>query len=533
MSDQILRSFKLPSTKLAVVHGSIQIRTVTSCATGNMKRSLSDLGEDILIYNVCTLLAIKDMRSLAETCHFFYHMLSTNAAYHLMYVKRFGSYGPFSAESHNWKELYTLHSSRLLSLYTWGSGGNGRLGYLVKDKPSNVRSLRTLGISRPCKTENFDGSIIQSITAGGYSFQILSDGQIFCTGTSTSHIAHQSPPGPLEKDSLASPDPKLMSPQLVPSCKRESKFVLKLTTPHNKEIVSISSGRQHFVALDDDGRLLTWDTGMECWDIGVYLTFPFAFGRISRISAGWNSTACYFVNIGLVVVHSRENSIFSGQSEDWPTAEAIFSIVPNLQSVIDFVALENCIVFIDRSGSLKRYDFPDEGASCGNIESLQSFDEWLIQRSMKVNSNVSFTKIVGCFKTFVVFTDDGLILIGKKQQHLFSMEVPRKLQNESIIDIVVGDYHYLAITKNGDLLSWGLELQSNGCLGLGSETDTGVMQEEGTSLRVVDPTVVSKQNTNGQWLRIAAAGWHSCAVYVGKSPMTSSAALIDCSRDPI
>ncbi|PVH16116.1 uncharacterized protein CXQ87_003980 [Candidozyma duobushaemuli] len=210
--------------------------------------------------------------------------------------------------------------------------------------------------------------------------------------------------------------------------------------------------------------------------------------------------------------------MITGQSEDWPTAEAIFSIVPNSQSVIDFVALENCVVFIDQSGSLKRYVFPDEGATCGSVESLESFNEWLIYRSIKKNSNVAFTKIVGCFKTFVVFTDDGSIVIGKKQEHSFSMEVPRKLQNESIVDIVVGDYHYLAITKNGDLLSWGLESQSNGCLGLGSETDTGVMQEEGTSLRVVDPTVVPKQNTNGQWLRIAAAGWHSCAVYVNKSP---------------
>lgn len=483
-----------------------------------MKKGLSDLGEDILIYNVCTLLAIKDMRSLAETCKFFYHMLSTNAAYHLMYVKRFGSYGPFRAESHNWKDLYTLHSSRLVSLYTWGSGGNGRLGYLVKDKPSYVRSLRTLGISRPCKTENFDGSIIQSITAGGYSFQILSEGQIFCTGTATSHIGHLSPPGPLRKDSLAFPNPYLTSPNQLKSCKRESKFVLKLTIPPRKEITSISSGRQHFVALDDEGRLLTWDTGMECWDIGVYLSFPFAFGRISRISAGWNSTACYFGNFGLVVVHSRKNSLITGQSDHWPTAEAKFSIVPNLRSVIDFVALDNCIVFIDQSGSLKTYVFPIEGATCGSIESLKSFDEWLIHRSLKKNSNVAFTKVVGCFKTFVVFTDDGLIVIGKKQQHLFSMEIPEKLQNESIVDIVVGDYHYLAITKKGDLLSWGLELQSNGCLGLGSETDAGPMQEEGTSLRVVDPTVVPKQNTNGQWLRIAAAGWHSCAVYVNESP---------------
>lgn len=481
---------------------------------------LIDLGEDVLVSNVCLFIAVEDIQRLAKTSRAFYQILTTNAAYHLMFLKKFGFYSPFDVESHDWKVLYQLHSSKNVSFYTWGSGGNGRLGYLVKDVSSNSRALRTLGTSRPCKVGSFDGSLLQSISAGGYSFQILSEGRIYCTGTSFSHIGHLSPPGPLSKDNHALHSSVVDSPEGVD--KRISKFVVRMKTPPNSAIVSLSSGRQHFVALDDEGRILTWDTGMEEWDMGAYLDFPFLSARASRVSAGWDSTVCYFGKIGLVVVHSRENVTVGSRHRGWPTSKAIYFIIPDLLKVIDFVALEGCVIFINMTGSLKVYKNPSAGGTCGTVQNLYSFDEWLIQKSLKINVSLSFTKIVGCFRTFVLFTDDGLILLGRKNGDDFLLEYPSELQERLITDIVVGDYHFLATTKDGELLSWGLELQSNGCLGLGRQGfENSSMREEGLSVRVDSPTLLAKPSNSGKWLGVAAAGWHSGALYVDTSSVSS------------
>lgn len=477
---------------------------------------LIDLGEDVLVSNVCLFIGVEDIQRLAKTSRAFYQILTTNAAYHLMFLKKFGFYSPFDVGSHDWKVLFGLHSSRNVSFYTWGSGGNGRLGYLVKDVSSNSRSLRTLGTSRPCKVGSFDGSLIQSISAGGFSFQILSEGRIYSTGTSFSHLRHLSPPGPLSKDNHALHSSIVDESEGVD--KRISKFVVRMKTPPNSTIVSLSSGRQHFVALDDEGRILTWDTGMEEWDMGAYLDFPSLPGRASRISAGWDSTVCSFGKIGLVVVHSRENIMVGSHRCGWPTSKAIYSTIPGLSKAIDFVALEGCVIYIDFTGLVKVYYYSSAGGTCGKVENLNSFDEWLIQKSLGTNVSHSFTKIVGCFRTFVLFTDDGLILLGKKNGDDFIMEYPSELQEKLITDIVVGDYHFLATTKDGELLSWGLELQSNGCLGLGRQGfENSSVREEGLSVRVDSPTLLPKPSKSGQWLGAAAAGWHSGALYVDNS----------------
>jgi SCF-associated factor 1 len=44
-----------------------------------------------------------------------------------------------------------------------------------------------------------------------------------------------------------------------------------------------------------------------------------------------------------------------------------------------------------------------------------------------------------------------------------------ELQNRSVISIVLGDYHYGALTSDGQLLTWGQ--YSHGALGLGMPTD--------------------------------------------------------------
>lgn len=480
-----------------------------------MKSSIQVLGEDIILENICQYLAVTDIKALASCCKALREMLSTNAAYHLMFLKMFGSYGPFGVDSYDWKSLFEWHSSKLVSLFTWGSGGNGRLGYLLKEILKSALSLRTLGVCHPCKVANFDGMTLQSLLAGGFSFQVLAEGQIFSTGVSIAmnHRFHQ--PGPSQNDYVdAVAIRKLQGPNTVSL--NESSLVTRMKLPRDRIITAISSGRQHFVALDDRGQVLTWDNGTEDWTVGVYLNFNIPRSFVTRVKAGWNSTACYLPQSGLLVILSRENVRVDANLKEWPSANAIYRIVPKLKHLVDFIALDGCVVFIDESGCLKLYTIDGENQLIENPQGVSEFNEWLTRRDSRGGSCASFTKLVGCFKTLVTFTNEGLVLIGKFDDEKFRLTIIPELQNRSIVDVAVGDYHFLALTVDGELLSWGLELQKNGCLGLGDASsfkDPLIVREEGRSFRVLKPTVIKKPKESGRWLRLAGAGWHSGAFF--------------------
>jgi SCF-associated factor 1 len=114
-------------------------------------------------------------------------------------------------------------------------------------------------------------------------------------------------------------------------------------------------------------------------------------------------------------------------------------------------------------------------------------------------------------------------------------EIIPELQNRSVISIVLGDYHYGALTSDGQLLTWGE--YSNGALGLGLPTGLpvgspgGYMTEEQRNQsrlsewgpleppRVVSPSPVHFNhglNPGGRRYCFAAtaAGWHTGALVI-------------------
>ncbi|KAF8749144.1 rcc1 blip-ii [Rhizoctonia solani] len=72
------------------------------------------------------------------------------------------------------------------------------------------------------------------------------------------------------------------------------------------------------------------------------------------------------------------------------------------------------------------------------------------------------------FRTFVVYSTVGssVVLLGDDHDNPRSPKIIPELQNRGVISVVLGDYHYCALTSNGELFSWGK--YSNGALGLGS-----------------------------------------------------------------
>lgn len=110
------------------------------------------------------------------------------------------------------------------------------------------------------------------------------------------------------------------------------------------------------------------------------------------------------------------------------------------------------------------------------------------------------------------------------------------LQNRGVISVVLGDYHYGALTVDGKLLTWGA--YSKGALGLGDPTKIPVGQPGGFAtedqlqrattrwriLRQPPPNVVvptevrfdhgEKRRRERYCFAAAAAGWHMGALVI-------------------
>jgi len=77
------------------------------------------------------------------------------------------------------------------------------------------------------------------------------------------------------------------------------------------------------------------------------------------------------------------------------------------------------------------------------------------------------------FQTFVAYSpgSSSVVLLGSHDTNADSTpSILPALQNKDVISVVLGDYHYGALTSTGKLLTWGR--YSRGALGLG---DPGVI----------------------------------------------------------
>lgn len=570
--------------------------------------TLNDLGEDIICSNIAIHLSPEDIFSLSLVSHSFYCYLTTNDIFHLLYLKKFGSKPtPLNLSNYNWKELFKLRSSNQVQLYTWGSSQLGRLGYLLSEAPSeNITNSGILkNVHTPTNLVTFNGIIVSDISAGGFSFQILTnEGDLYFTGVDWKKGERSTlTPGPFEAfdykptaasiphvESLGSRrslngmlmpfmgrryDRNIEVPTSNPSSDRQSNsnltkppeqldlslpsqtgstvkhqkkvketnLVTKLLLPDNPEfpdryIISISSGREHIIAIDNYQNIISWDTGNTS-NVGVHINFEgLKYNSINKISAGWNLLACYINHIGIVVWYSRSSVTKESFEDNTMCSNANYLIIPNTGNckIDDFHAGCDFILYI-KDGLLMRFNLHTYGYASGSTDinlvedpfPVLGFDQWLNNYNIDNNGKASFTKITGCYNNFSVFTNDGMVLLGKKVSTEEESEEPPiiipQLQKNHIIHVVMGDYHYMALTDEGDLYSWGTESSRCGCLGLGAK-DQFISQNSsnsvvtdlgpGKGMLVHNPSLVKSPSANGKWLAITASGWNSGGIFIPK-----------------
>ncbi|KAK6202860.1 regulator of chromosome condensation 1/beta-lactamase-inhibitor protein II [Scheffersomyces amazonensis] len=336
-----------------------------------------------------------------------------------------------------------------------------------------------------------------------------------------------------------------ISPSSKPNVK-ESEFVTKLKLPpwheekdFKRKIISISSGREHILALDNYNNLYTWDSGTRT-DVGIRLKFPGLdiIDPIEKIVAGWNLSGCYIESIGLIIWYTRIP--FSEEQfklNDFSSETKYFIIPGTRHNIIDFALGADLVLFIKKSDkklyklqfSVHEFARTEVGINIviPEIESLDSFNNWLKNYNIYNGLNSNFSKVSCCFNNFVVFTDHDSILLGSKSDdnvdanNLDTVKVIEELQHQNIKSIEIGDYHYLALTTDGNVLSWGIDSKNCGCLGLGPKEkikdiygSNSIQDHQERGFTATKPLMVKNPPYPGKWLAIAANGWHSGGIYV-------------------
>ncbi|CDK24192.1 unnamed protein product [Kuraishia capsulata CBS 1993] len=504
---------------------------------------LFDLGEDVITGNLIPLLEPKDIQNLGQTCRYARSIVNQGIVWREMYHKTFGKAPtPYSLTELKWPQLYKLRKDA--NLYTWGKF-DGRLGLSRDAFPEGI-----MPGSVPWPVELFHIPLAD-VTCGGLSFQVLtSDGDLYCTGSFHSAF-RKGAPGPIERDSLRRMDdgagsadhrllrelpqaviPHMRGPHrpgvmMMPDVKRANEIsatkktakkvdtkqglLFQLLTEGTAKIIAVSSGRQHVLALDNDGEVWTWDTDFLEDSVGVKLKFPglrsgsiFSVSSpILKIRAGWNMSSVYALNLGIVVWMCRKKMSRSSQRSEG--LEALYVVIPETAStsdddkVVDYVCLDNELVYLKGSGklfSIKVHRDAESGETLlGRLLPLASKLKKVLSRTDKI------TRLSGSFRTLVAFTlEDHVIVLRQENGQEMEDAVPRiyeELQNVECVSVAVGDWHYMALLKSGKVLTWGLN--NGGCLGNG---DLGVK-------RIDSPTEVKVE---GKVLAIAAGGWQSGAI---------------------
>lgn len=303
---------------------------------------------------------------------------------------------------------------------------------------------------------------------------------------------------------------------------KESDSIKPLRLPYDAQLILILGGRQHVIALDDQNRVFQWDTTTKSSQ-GVELDFGTS-AFINNIHAGWNLAAYYSVDEGIRVWYGRE----SVTPTLGPRVKAKLVIVPHTKGDIeDFAVLTDCVLFIRKlNGRLYQASCPasawvesEEEPRVEELSLVEAYNEWLDDYNRSNGTDHKFTRINSTYRNFVLFTDGDQVLLGNLN-NLDAVDLQQELQNRQIKLVVMGDYHYLALTGDGKCLAWGLELQNCGCLGLGfaeplvTNHPQQVSRENGRALLVKAPLEVPPPDGLRAWVQLAASGWQSGGIVV-------------------
>ncbi|TDL23958.1 RCC1/BLIP-II [Rickenella mellea] len=524
--------------------------------------SLTEFPVELLLDNLLPVLRVRDLLSLGATNRFFAILCADDTFWKRKLEQDFNFSRSRTARTSGWKFIYKGLSKP--KVFVWGESDNGRLGLLRPPKAKVGRVPFPVLLEVP-------GRRIIDIVAGGWSFHAIdSEGQVFVWGTLDGTLFA------LNSDGFA------VSQKIA-----ETPLRLELPNP----VRSVSCARLYSIALDSDGNIwnfVSW--GRPFRILSSLLDRSSPDSTPMQIECGWTFSVA-LTESGQVYawwpfndpIREQYNSRMEeldtqGGNEARPKDGAIPCItwdlpcelvrLPNLPrlpalggvegkraedeiKLIKIAAMDNHVIGLTNVGHVLKFNHLESatGVAEGRWTYLPLFSE-----ADRVNSNevfiasagesaevtapvnVHITHISAHFHTFVAYTtgSESIILIGKDttDEDTAAQIIP-SLQYKSIISVVLGDYHYGALTSDGKLYTWGAF--SNGALGLGDPMNIEPGQPGGFATealrnmaatrrinRLADVTMPTQVRFDHQIKKkkdrfcfaAAAAGWHMGALVI-------------------
>ncbi|KAG2157788.1 regulator of chromosome condensation 1/beta-lactamase-inhibitor protein II [Suillus bovinus] len=515
---------------------------------------LSDLPIEVLLDNLLPWLAIPDLIHLGQTDHFFARLCDDETFWKRKLEEDFNFTDERTARITGWKHLY--RGLRNPKTYVWGEHSKGRLG-LKKIPTTTLRD-----VPYPVELQIKSGARIVSLSAAGWAFFALdSTGSVYVWGTlnGTSYA--------LQHDGYS----EAAKPAHTP-------LKLGMQSPTR----SISCGRLHATTLDDQHHVwtfLSWGRPFRLvtpafdattldstpalvesgWNFSsvltksgdVYVWWPFAAplkdiiaARNIAMDAAADSKA-YATEDGVIPCSTWE-------LREEPTKLPPLPPLPELPlesaepaRLIKLAALESRLIGLTNHGHVLSIAVEsDVAVRSERWEYLPNFSEVdkvqqhpvYVSSQLKPPQNLRISHISAQFQTFVAYSpgSSSVILLGSHETHADSTPlILPALQNNDVISVVLGDYHYGALTSTGKLLTWGE--YSRGALGLGDPgmlppgQPGGYRTEERRRAAVTnggpfppgtsEPAEVSFGHGKAQrdkmfCFAVAAAGWHMGALVI-------------------
>lgn len=290
----------------------------------------------------------------------------------------------------------------------------------------------------------------------------------------------------------------------------------------------IAVGRRCCFALAESGTLHVVDVDFTA-SAQVKLTlpddvqeYPSKDHRIIHFSVGWHFAAAVIEGVGLVF---WKTEVPPEQARDLTLkersclarriirTEEIGETVSSTEfEIIGLMAGDGYLIYLIDTGEVYRVTLTHE-----TFESSSTPSSVLLKHFV---ANPKLSYLNGSFLHFGLFNTTGTVLVGNvgSTADKHPITIP-SLQNRGVIGLSWGDWHGLALCEDGSILSWGKELRSNGCLGLGYQ-DHADARRMGLEIPLDNLVICSEpRRVPGFGGRedkfafcVAAAGWHSAAL---------------------
>ncbi|EGG01244.1 uncharacterized protein MELLADRAFT_92635 [Melampsora larici-populina 98AG31] len=540
-----------------LVLGCLHGRWTDQHSSTMVNSSLVSLPLDLLLDSLFPYLSTKDLLSLAATCKPFERLIqSTETIWRARVEAEYRFPVTATGRVDGFKTLYRKLSKP--QVWIWGQSRNSRLGL---DGAEDLLEKAKIGydqVPTPLRLEVVESKALIDLQAGGWSFHGLTlDGHIWCWGTMDGSFSGWNVPWNTAVHGAGESRPQ---PAL-------------LEIKGNSTFKSISCGRQHALALTDDGQLYEWYSWIR---ISRLISTPWK--TLSQISAGWNFSAA-LSHSGEVYVWKKAligevQDSLKEISEDKADEMIVFDLettdrfvrCPRLpEHIVKIATGEDFIICLTDTGKVYKLDLslPNRATLPPHLQQdptisdeerfrsgmhasfLDQSRKWIYlpnfcepellngalstalpNHSPNPKNDPRITHISAQFRFFRV--------LGKKDSGVDDEpEVIPELQKRGVIQISLGDHHFLALLSNGQLLSWGS--YSAGALGLGHPRQPHqALFSENSELEIYDqpdkptPTLLqSFSGSDGKWAKddtgmkrryvfaATAAGWHSGCLAFG------------------